>query len=258
VRRPAGGRRLSRSPADVNRGQAYVQGAHLAGTLSGAVSTYVLIPGAGSDAWFWHLVDPLLRDRGHDVVTMDLPCQDESAGLAEYTDVVLDAIGERTDLIVVGQSLGGLTAPLVCARRPADLLVFVNGMVPRPGESDWWESAGYPLTLGPDFDPIEIFLHDVPSDVVAASEAHVLPQAGTPMEEPWPLDALPDVPTGFIMSRDDRFFPADWQREVVRDRLGIEPDEIDGGHCPSLSRPAELVDALEALRVRLSVQRDTG
>ncbi len=235
-----------------------MQGARRGGTLSGALSTYVLIPGAGSDAWFWHLVDPLLRDRGHDVVTMDLPCQDESAGLAEYTDVVLDAIGERTDLIVVGQSLGGLTAPLVCARRPADLLVFVNGMVPRPGESNWWEATGYPLELASDFDPVEIFLHDVPAEVVAASEAHVLPQAGRPMEEPWPLDSLPDVPTGFILSRDDRFFPADWQRGVVRDRLGIEPDEIAGGHCPSLSRPAELVDALEALRVRLSVQRDTG
>ena len=29
-------------------------------------------------------------------------------------------------------------------------------------------------------------------------------------------------------------FPAEWQRGVVRDRLGIEPDEIDGGHCPAL------------------------
>lgn len=222
------------------------------------MSTYVLIPGAGSDAWFWHLVTPLLRDRGHDVVTMDLPCQDEEAGLAEYTDVVIDAIGERSDLIVVGQSLGGLTAPLVCARRPADLLVFVNGMVPRPGESDWWKATGYPVELGADFDPVQTFLHDVPADVIAASEAHVFPQADRPMSEPWPLDSWPDVPTGFILSRDDRLFPADWQRAVVRDRLGIEPREIDGGHCPSLSRPAELVEVLEELRVRLAVHPDTG
>ena len=68
------------------------------------------------------------------------------------------------------------------------------------------------------------------------------------MTEPWPLDRWPDVPTRFVLARDDRFFPAEWQREVVRDRLGIEPDEIDGGHCVALSRPNELVDLLEALR----------
>ncbi len=69
------------------------------------------------------------------------------------------------------------------------------------------------------------------------------------MEEPWPLESWPDVPTRFILSRHDRFFPAEWQRGVVRDRLGIEPDEIDGGHCPALSRPDELVELLEALRL---------
>src|SRR5829696_1815475 len=100
--------------------------------------TYALIHGAGSDAWHWHRVAPLLEARGHDVVTMDLPVGDEDAGLAEYTDVVLDAIGDREDVIVVGQSLGGFVAPLVAARRPVDLLILVNAMIPRPGERDWW------------------------------------------------------------------------------------------------------------------------
>jgi len=37
-------------------------------------------------------------------------------------------------------------------------------------------------------------------------------------------------------------------RRVVRDRLGITPDEIDGGHLPALARPKELVERLEAYR----------
>jgi hypothetical protein len=37
-------------------------------------------------------------------------------------------------------------------------------------------------------------------------------------------------------------------RGVVQDRLGITPDEIASGHCPALSRPAELVERLEAFR----------
>ena len=213
------------------------------------MATFVLIHGAGSDSWYWHRIAPRLRERGHDVVAPDLPCADESAGLEEYTDVVLEAIGDRGGLVVVAQSLGGFTAPIVCERRGADLLVLLNGMIPRPGESDWWEATGYPLEIGPDFDPIETFLHDVPEELLADAGEHAGPQAGTPMEQPWPLESWPDVPTRFILSRHDRFFPADWQRGVVSERLGIEPDEIDGGHCPALSRPDELVELLEALRL---------
>ena len=48
----------------------------------------------------------------------------------------------------------------------------------------------------------------------------------------------------FLLCRDDRFFPSKWIRAVVRDRLGITPDEIDGGHCVALSRPKELAERL--------------
>jgi pimeloyl-ACP methyl ester carboxylesterase len=212
------------------------------------VATYVLIHGAGGDAWYWHLVVPLLAEHGHAVVTMDLPVSDESAGLADYAEVVLEAIGDRGESVVVGQSLGGFVAPLVAERCPVELLVLLNAMVPRPGETDWWAATGHPVEIGPDFDPVEVFLHDVPADVRAEAAAHAGPQAAAPMREPHPLKRWPDVATRFVLARQDRFFPAEWQRGVVRERLGIEPDEIDGGHCAALSRPRELVALLEALR----------
>jgi pimeloyl-ACP methyl ester carboxylesterase len=58
---------------------------------------------------------------------------------------VVDAVGERRPVIVVGHSLGGFTAPLACARIPVDLLVLVAAMIPSPGElfDDWWANAGY-------------------------------------------------------------------------------------------------------------------
>ena len=222
----------------------------------------MLIHGAGSDSWYWHLVDPELRRRGHDVVAPDLPCDDDAAGLAEYTDAVVDAIGDRKNLIVVAQSLAGFTAPLVCDRVPVDLLVFLAAMVPRPGESpgDWWTNTGWEAarrqqaerdgrSIDGEFDVVAEFFHDVPPDVVAEAMARgARQQSGTPMEQPWPLAARPDVPTRFLLCRDDRFFPADFQRRVVRERLGIVPDEMDGGHLPALSRPIELVDRLEAYR----------
>ena len=110
------------------------------------MATYVLIHGAGgSDSWYWHLVAPQLRSLGHDVVAPDLPSEDESAGWDQYADVVIDAIGDRKDLIVVAQSLGGFTAPLVCHQAPVRLLVLVAAMVPKPGESasGWFAGTGW-------------------------------------------------------------------------------------------------------------------
>ncbi|GII28205.1 alpha/beta fold hydrolase [Planotetraspora mira] len=229
------------------------------------MTTYVLIPGAASTSWYWHRVTPLLRERGHDVVAVDLPCDDDRAGLAEYADAVVDAVGGRTGLVLVAQSMGGFTAPMVCDRIPVDLLVLVAAMVPRPGESpgDWWTATGQEQARreneelegrDPDapFDPVTAFLHDVPPEVAAESAHHVREQSGTPFEKPWPLPAWPDVPTRFLLCRGDRFFPAAFQRRVVRERLGFDPDEMGGGHLPALARPAELVDRLEAYRISIS------
>jgi len=213
------------------------------------MSTYVLIHGAGSDAWYWHLVAPKLRSLGHEVVAVDLPCDDDTAGFEQYADVVVKAAEAHDDIVLVAQSLGGFTAPLVCDRLDVRLLVLVAAMVPAPGEpaGDWWANTGH---VFPDpFDPEVVFLHDVPPDVAAASIDHVREQSGAPFEKPWSLDAWPDVPTRFLLCRDDRFFPAGFQRRVVRERLGLEPDEMRGGHLPALAHPDELVERLESYRM---------
>ena len=99
------------------------------------VATFVLIHGGGDVGWYWHLVERELRQWGHDTLAPDLPCDDDSAGLAEYADTVVRAIGNRRGLVVAAQSFGGFTAPLVAARVPVDMLVLVAGMIPAPGEA---------------------------------------------------------------------------------------------------------------------------
>lgn len=215
------------------------------------MTTYVLVHGAGSDSWYWHLVSPRLQALGHDVVAVDLPCEDETAGLHQYAQAVIDAVGDRRDLILVAQSLAGFTAPLVCDRLPVELLVLVAAMVPRPGETagEWWANTGHEF---PDpFDAEVVFTHDLPPELVAATLDHARRQSDAPFEEPWPLEAWPDVPTRFLLCRDDRFFPAAFQRVVVSDRLGFVPDEMGGGHLPALARPGELVEWLERYRAEL-------
>jgi pimeloyl-ACP methyl ester carboxylesterase len=213
-------------------------------------ATYVLIHGAGDVGWYWHLVEAELRRRGHDVVTMDLPVDDDTAGLSAYADAVVDAIGDRDNLIVVAQSFGGYVAPIVCDRVPAKLMVLIAAMVPAPGETadDMFTKTRYAPTKLDDSSDLAVFYHDVAPALAAEAISKARRQSETPGKEPWPLASWPDVPTRFLLCRKDRIFPAAWLRKVVWDRLGIIPDEIDSGHTPALSRPGELVEFLEVYR----------
>jgi pimeloyl-ACP methyl ester carboxylesterase len=212
------------------------------------VATYVLIHGSQHSSWYWHRVVPRLEALGHEAIAVELPCDDESAGLAEYAQTVVKDVGDRHGVILVAHSLGGFTAPLVSEPLSASLIVLVAAMVPLPGESagQWWTNTGH--RMPEPFDPEVVFAHDLPQPVAAELPRHLRAQSGKPFGDPWPLDAWPDVPTRFLLCRGDRFFPADFLRRVVPERLGIVPDEMDGGHLPALARPDELVERLERFR----------
>ena len=131
------------------------------------MATFALIHGGGGTAWDRHLVAPELRERGHDPVAVDLPCEEESADWWAYAGTVVDAVAERRDVIVVGHLLGGFTAPLVCARMPAKPPILLCGMIPSSGElfNDWWKNAGYEPS---EFD--DVFYHDVPPQLAAEAQ----------------------------------------------------------------------------------------
>jgi pimeloyl-ACP methyl ester carboxylesterase len=219
------------------------------------MATYVLIHRAGDVGWYWHLVKAELRKRRHDVVAPDLPCDEDSAGLPEYADAVIEAIGDRTDLVVVAQALGAFTAPLVCHRVPVDLLVLVAPMIPMPNEApaDYWTNTRYEQEVHEHYDDeIALFYQDVPPELAAQALKRGRRQSEAKLFELSPLESWPDVPTRVLLCRDDRLFPAPFLRRVARERLGITPDEIDGGHTPALSRPKELADRLEAYRLSIA------
>lgn len=234
------------------------------------VTTFVLIPGAACSSWHWRLPAAELRARGHEVVSVDLPCEDDTAGPAEYADAVVDAVAGRRRLTLVAHSFAGFTAPLVCARVPVDALVLLAAMVPLPGETpaEWWTATRHPdagvrragraaqragagpvrgevpesAVPGSAADP---FFQDLPPALAAEAAVRWRPQSDTPATRPWPMTAWPPVPTHFLLCRQDRLLPAPFVRAMVAERLGVVPDEMPGGHFPMLSRPADLADRLE-------------
>lgn len=221
------------------------------------MATFALIHGAGDVGWYWHLVERELRSRGHETVAPDLPCDDDSAGLAEYAGTVAGAAAGRGDLVVVAQSFGGFTAPLLADRLPVSQLVLVAGMIPAPGESpeDWPANTGFSQFLrersgrdGGRADPggpLATFYHDVPRGLAEEALSRTRRQSDTPGRSPWPLAVWPAVPTRFVLCSQDRFFPPGFLRRVVAERLAITPDEIAAGHAVALSRPRELAGLLD-------------
>ncbi len=220
------------------------------------MATFALIHGGGDVGWYWHLVVDELRARGHDGIAPDLPCDDDSADLRDYADTVVDAVGDRREVVVVAQSYGGFTAPLVADRLHAQALVLVAGMIPAPGEApaEWWANTGYRDALeeqaaldggvtGND-DPFVTVYHDVPRALAEEAMSKERSESATAYTSAWPLDQWPAVPTRFVLCTNDRFFPPSFMRKVVATRLGITPDEIAAGHCVALSRPKELTDLL--------------
>ena len=242
---------------------------------------FAIIPGAGGSAWEWHLVRAELEARGHSVVAVDLPSEDESAGLSDYADTVVRAIEEESvttanaaDIVLVAHSLGGFVAPLVAARVPVRRLVLTAAMVPLPGETfeDWWRTSGYHEAVrerdaaerraggqqdggqqdgsagpaSPDEETIATFMHDVEPGLAAEALRRSRDQAARPLSEPWPLPGWPDVPVSYLVFADDRLFPPSFLHALARERLGVAADEMPGSHAAYLSRPSELADRLEA------------
>ena len=210
------------------------------------MATFVLVHGAGDSGWYWHLVAGELAQAGHAVVAPEAP--ERESTLAAWAEAVVAAgAAAARPLLVVAQSFGAFPATLAADRLSADVLVLVAGMVPQAGESPdaWWAGTAYAESRAPaGLDTRETFYHDVAPDV--ADEAMRRGREGTltDLDEPWPLDTRSGVPTRFVLGAEDRFFPPEWLRGVVRARLGIEPDELPAGHCVALSRPRELAALL--------------
>jgi pimeloyl-ACP methyl ester carboxylesterase len=230
------------------------------------VTTFALVHGAWHGAWCWERLAPLLEARGHGTVAPDLPSDDSSATFDDYADVVVRALaGMEDDVVVVGHSLAGNTIPLVAARRPVRRLVYLCALIAAPGlsfadqlraEADMFV-AGYDRGLAPPDDERrrtwadyavarETMFSDCPEADAEAAFARLRPQASAPYRRPCSLDAMPAVPSTYVLATDDRIVNPAWARRAAPERLGVEPFELPGDHSPYLARPEELAELLDA------------
>jgi len=224
-------------------------------------ATFVLIPGAGTDPRVYASTIEALGALGRDALAPALPLHDQDARPSDHADAVAAALPRDAELVVVAQSLGAFTGPLVASRVPVAQLILLAPMIPKPGETagEWWGNTRHedaiaevlerrgPMSAWGAEAIAEVFRHDVDPAIARDTQRFQGVPGNGMFVEPWPLNAWPEVPTRVLIPRGDRLFPRDFQRRVARERLGLEIDEMAGGHLPMLSRPRELAERLVEL-----------
>ena len=228
--------------------------------------SFVLVHGAWHDARAWNQLVDVLDRRGCRSVAVDLPIDDVGVDASGYARVIAGAIVELgadpEPPVVVGHSMSGIAIPLVPGLAPVRGLVFLAGLIPDPGRTMASVQASEDVLVnggGVARDAtgrshwtstdaaIEILYHDCSPALARSVAERLRPQARTPHDERCPLVRFPDVPTSYLVMRDDRMIRPQWSRTAARRRLGVEPLELPGGHSPMLSDPERLADALIAL-----------
>lgn len=218
------------------------------------MAQFLLIPGAGGDPWYWHLVAAQLLAKGHVAVSVDLPADDDRCALPEYVAITIDAARGFDDPVLVAQSLGGFTAAMAAPHLPVRALAFVNGMIPLPGETpgEWWSATDHAHAQAAarrdsDNDPAEDFTHDLPQELVTALAGRNRSQGEAVFASPCEFRSWPAAPLHCLVGADDRFFPPPFHRRVCRERLDVEPTMLPGGHAIALSEPVAVSGWLDYL-----------
>ncbi|HEY6962880.1 MAG TPA: alpha/beta fold hydrolase [Gaiellaceae bacterium] len=203
---------------------------------------FVLVHGAWHGAWCFESLVGELERRGHEAHAVDLPCEEVGLTAEDYAALV----GPQQDAVVVGHSLGALTAALV----PARLRVYLGGLLPVEGAEPACFADGFggfvrdehDRSYWPDADTCAAKMYPDCSREQSdwafarlrrqARVAHVVAPFG-------PLDVV-------VATTRDRAIDPDWQVATAR-RHGARVVELDAGHSPFFTQPDELADLLGEL-----------
>lgn len=218
-------------------------------------------------------MDPLLEPlttAGHQVIVVDLPCDDAAATLEQYADAVRAVLpDDLTDVVLVGYSFGGFTATRVAMDHPDMPVAYIAAWIPRPGASvldlfigsDPFEGAdedaglaafgGLFVSAGPGRCALNIDQYVAAADpadqdaVRSYLERTQRPQGIAALRQRWHGDLPTTGRHTYILTTADTLVPPDLQREMAAS-VNAEIVEIATDHGPFREQPQRLAELLIA------------
>jgi pimeloyl-ACP methyl ester carboxylesterase len=243
-------------------------------------STYVLVHGAFQDARAWADVTPLLKARGAQVVTVDLPGRasdgtlPEAATLDGYRDAVLKVVrAQAGPVVLVGHSFGGITISNVAEAAPEKIktLVYLAAYLPQAGaadqsmakmaEGDQWNQfnkSRQNFLLAPDYktasvladDQLLIFCAECSADAQKKTLALMQREPLKPAATPVALTAARygAVDKVYVLTTRDNAVSHTLQQKMLERTPVRKTLTLNTGHSPFVEAPQALTDALLNLR----------
>ncbi|WP_409495799.1 alpha/beta fold hydrolase [Amycolatopsis sp. cmx-11-12] len=211
---------------------------------------FVLVHGTTQSPAGWDRVAKLLTAAGHRAIAVDLLTPEELPveGYAQHARDQYD--GERP--VVVAHSGSGVLLPAIAEALGARAMVWVAAYIPDFAggrslrdeartflEPDW-------IGVDPTADPAkasEFLFHDCDPETEHRA-LDTLRLFNPAVLAAHPSGPAPEIPSTVIVPTRDRTLRPDWMRRAARERLGVTAIEIDAGHCPYVSRPAEVAGIL--------------
>ena len=222
------------------------------------MAAFCLIHGSTQSPRGWDLLVAELQRHGHQVLLADLPAGVTQLPAHAFCDAILASCASADDVILVAHSMSGLFLPLVAQSPRVRKVVYEAAMIPPLGISPMQMVRSNPSMFNPEWvgkDPTrdarvarEFLFHDCSPQVAewALSTLRLMIPMRV-LNEPIPIQELSPKPSAYIVCRDDRTILPDRSRCQARACLEVEPMELPGGHCPHVSRPAQLAELLDAL-----------
>ena len=239
---------------------------------------YVLVHGSAHGSWCWERVVPLLEEKGHTVVAVDLPGNGhDDAPLvevtletyAEFLGEVLDALDSRA--VLVGHSLGGISISRAAELRPdrVAVLVYLTAVLLEDGVTFMAAASDEPydeqraLEARPSWNLADDrshvvykpelaqhrFYSDCSSEDVAWAKSMLAPQPVGPLVSPMRITEanFGRVPRVYVQCALDNAVSPEWAREMYTGLPCAEVITMQTGHSPFLSAPEELARHLDGL-----------
>ena len=217
-------------------------------------------------SWWWHRTGVLLAERGVPSETPVLPSCGETGvptsaqgpGLAEDVASVRQVLTMSDEpIVVVAHSYGGIvTAEAAAGVDAVRHLLLVSSYLPEVGQSLSSFGGEEPAPFL-DIDPeggtftvrpealAETFLQDCDPEIQRQAMDKTARQSLAVLEQPVRSAAWQHVPTTYLVCAQDRGTPAELQRGFAGRAASVV--ELDAGHHPFLSQPAEVRDLIVGL-----------